>query len=56
MQAAEKQNRELSDVKVRYLERQTQANNYKRRVDVIEQLPLRGRPVRSIFSPCWVRR
>ncbi|MGB8580914.1 MAG: PilN domain-containing protein [Candidatus Sulfotelmatobacter sp.] len=38
MQAAEKQNRELSDVKVRYLERQTQANNYKRRVDVIEQL------------------
>ncbi|MFY9950914.1 MAG: PilN domain-containing protein [Candidatus Sulfotelmatobacter sp.] len=42
MQAAEKQNRELSDVKVRYLERQTQANNYKRRVDVIEQLHAAG--------------
>ncbi|MGB7600845.1 MAG: PilN domain-containing protein [Candidatus Sulfotelmatobacter sp.] len=42
MQAAEKQNRELSDVKVRYLERQTQANNYKRRVDVIEQLHTAG--------------
>ena len=42
MQAAEKQNRELSDVKARYLERQTQANNYKRRVDVIEQLHTAG--------------
>lgn len=42
MQDAEKQNRELSDVKVRYLERQTQANNYKRRVDVIEQLHAAG--------------
>jgi Tfp pilus assembly protein PilN len=42
MQTAEKQNRELSDVKVRYLERQTQANNYKRRVDVIEQLHAAG--------------
>ncbi|MGA9510129.1 MAG: PilN domain-containing protein [Candidatus Sulfotelmatobacter sp.] len=42
MLAAEKQNRELSDVKVRYLERQTQANNYKRRVDVIEQLHTAG--------------
>jgi Tfp pilus assembly protein PilN len=42
MQAAEKQNRELSDVKARYLERQTQANNYKRRVDVIEQLHAAG--------------
>ena len=38
MQGAEQKNRELSDVKARYLERQTQANNYKRRVDVIEQL------------------
>ncbi len=38
MQAAEQTNRELSDVKARYLERQTQANNYKRRVDVIDQL------------------
>jgi Tfp pilus assembly protein PilN len=42
MQAAEKQNRELSDVKARYMERQTQANNYKRRVDVIEQLHSAG--------------
>jgi Tfp pilus assembly protein PilN len=42
MQAAEKQNRELSDVKARYLERQTQANTYKRRVDVIEQLHSAG--------------
>ena len=38
VQAAEKQNRELSDVKAKYLERQTQANNYKRRVDVIDSL------------------
>lgn len=38
MQAAEQKNRELSDVKARYLERQTQANSYKRRVDVIDQL------------------
>ena len=38
MQAAEQKNRELSDVKARYMERQTQANNYKRRVDVIDQL------------------
>ena len=38
MQAAEKQNRELSDVKAKYLERQTQANNYKHRVDVIDSL------------------
>jgi Tfp pilus assembly protein PilN len=42
MQAAEKQNRELSDVKARYMERQTQANTYKRRVDVIEQLHSAG--------------
>jgi Tfp pilus assembly protein PilN len=38
MQAAEQKNLELSDVKARFLERQTQANNYKRRVDVIDQL------------------
>src|SRR5580698_9497034 len=38
MTAAEQKNRELSDVKARYLERQTQANNYKRRVDVIDSL------------------
>jgi len=38
MQAAEQTNRELSDVKARYMERQTQANNYKRRVDVIDSL------------------
>jgi Tfp pilus assembly protein PilN len=38
MQAAELKNRELSDVKARYMERQTQANNYKRRVDVIDSL------------------
>jgi len=38
MQAAEQKNRELSDVKARYLERQRQADNYKRRVDVIDSL------------------
>ena len=38
MAAAEQKNRELSDVKARYLERQTQADNYKRRVDVIDSL------------------
>jgi type IV pilus assembly protein PilN len=38
MQAAEQRNRELADVKARYLERQRQAQNYKRRVDVIDQL------------------
>lgn len=38
MKVAEQRNRELADVKARYLERQTQANNYKRRVDVIDQL------------------
>jgi Tfp pilus assembly protein PilN len=36
--AAEQKNRELADVKARYLERQTQADNYKRRVDVIDGL------------------
>jgi Tfp pilus assembly protein PilN len=38
MQIAEQKNRELADVKARYLERQREANNYKRRVDVIDQL------------------
>jgi Tfp pilus assembly protein PilN len=38
MQTAEQKNRELSEVKARYMERQTQANNYKRRVDVIDSL------------------
>jgi type IV pilus assembly protein PilN len=35
---AEQKNRELADVKARFLERQRQAENYKRRVDVIDQL------------------
>jgi len=35
---AEQKNRELADIKVRYLERQKQADLYKRRVDVIDQL------------------
>ena len=38
MAVAEQQNRELSDVKARYLARQREADNYKRRVDVIEEL------------------
>ncbi len=38
MQAAEQKNRELADVKQKYLERQRQADSYKRRVDVIDQL------------------
>ena len=38
MKVAEQKNRELADVKARYMERQVQANNYKRRVDVIDQL------------------
>jgi type IV pilus assembly protein PilN len=38
MRIAEQKNRELADVKVRYLERQRQADLYKRRVDVIDQL------------------
>src|SRR5450755_5119082 len=38
MKVAEQKNRELGDVKARFLERQTQANNYKRRVDVIDGL------------------
>jgi type IV pilus assembly protein PilN len=35
---AEQKNRELASIKVRYLERQRQADAYKRRVDVIDQL------------------
>src|ERR1700682_1415304 len=35
---AEQKNRKLADIKVRYLERQRQADSYKRRVDVIDQL------------------
>jgi type IV pilus assembly protein PilN len=38
MQMAEQKNRELADVKTKYLERQREADNYKRRVDVIDQL------------------
>lgn len=38
MKVAEQKNRELSDVKAKYLERQKQADSYKRRVDVIDQL------------------
>jgi Tfp pilus assembly protein PilN len=38
MEEAEKKNRELADVKAKFLDRQNQANNYKRRVDVIDGL------------------
>lgn len=38
MDDAVKKNRELADVKAKFLERQNQANNYKRRVDVIDSL------------------
>src|SRR5258708_35364477 len=38
MKVAEQKNRELSEVKTKYLERQKEADNYKRRVDVIEQV------------------
>ena len=38
MKVAEQTNRELSDVKAKYMERQKEADNYKRRVDVIDQL------------------
>src|SRR6266699_7092641 len=38
MSVAEQKNRDLADVKARYLERQRQADSYKRRVDVIDQL------------------
>jgi Tfp pilus assembly protein PilN len=46
MKTAERKNRELADVKARYMERQTQANAYKRRVDVIDGLrAAQGGPV-----------
>ena len=38
MRVAEQKNRELADIKARYMERQKQADSYKRRVDVIDQL------------------
>ncbi len=38
MDEAQKKNRELADVKAKFLERQNQANVYQRRVDVIKQL------------------
>jgi type IV pilus assembly protein PilN len=38
MVQAEQKNRELADVKARYMARQREAENYKRRVDVIDQL------------------
>src|SRR5580700_6932999 len=38
MKIAETKNRELAEVKAKFMERQTQANNYKRRVDVIDGL------------------
>jgi len=38
MQHAEVKNHELADIKARYMERQKQADAYKRRVDVIDQL------------------
>ena len=38
MAKAEQENHALADVKARYMERQREADNYKRRVDVIDQL------------------
>src|SRR5579864_2307581 len=38
MAVAEQENRALADVKAKYLDRQKQADSYKRRVDVIDQL------------------
>lgn len=38
MDEAQRKNRELADVKAKFLERQNQANAYKRRVDVIDGL------------------
>lgn len=38
MTQATRKNQELSDIKARYQERQREADNYKRRVDVIDQL------------------
>jgi len=38
MEVAMRKNAELADVKARYMERQREADNYKQRVDVIDQL------------------
>jgi type IV pilus assembly PilN-like protein len=38
VKVAEQRNRELGDVKAKFLDRQNQANSYKRRVDVIDGL------------------
>jgi len=38
MKVAEQKNRELGDVKAKFMERQSQADSYKRRVDVIDAL------------------
>jgi Tfp pilus assembly protein PilN len=38
MKVAEQKNRELADVKAKFMDRQNQANAYKRRVDVIDGL------------------
>jgi Tfp pilus assembly protein PilN len=38
MKGAEQKNRELADVKTKFMDRQNQANAYKRRVDVIDGL------------------
>lgn len=38
MRQAEQKNRELADIKAKYVERQKQADAYKRRVDVIDEL------------------
>jgi type IV pilus assembly protein PilN len=38
MQTAEQENHRLAEVKQKYMERQRQADSYKRRVDVIDQL------------------
>jgi len=38
MKVADQKNRELADVKAKYLDRQKQADSYKKRVDVIDQL------------------
>jgi type IV pilus assembly protein PilN len=47
---AERKNRELAEVKARYLERQKQMENYKHRVDVIDQLRSNqsGEPVKLL--------
>jgi type IV pilus assembly protein PilN len=47
---AEQKNRELADIKARYLERQKQADSYKRRVDVIDQLRANQRGPVNLLS------